>query len=369
MFTKWWTGGSKGANRKKALLAGMLSVSLAVAASGCALLPEEEAEEALPTINPPKLSKKPEYAVRTDTLVTKVRGSGKLMSEKEEDVYFKEANKRIKDIYVKLGDQVEAGQLIAELDVSDQESQLRQKRLQTRSEELKMIELLRNPGDKSAEQLEQAKIEFELKRDEMVKLEETIAKAKITAPFAGEVVAVYQKKGDMSKEYDSVATIADKSQLTVTATISQEDLKKVAIGMEVEVDINAAGQHKGKVKQLPNPNKTNQNNSGRDYYYSDGSRQSREPETVDQFLQVQLDQMPENVSRGTPLSVAVIVNKKEKAVVIPLAALRTVTGRNYVQVVDDKGAKREIDVEIGMQTSTDVEILKGLTPGQKVVGR
>ncbi|MNY74706.1 multidrug efflux system subunit MdtA [compost metagenome] len=64
-----------------------------------------------------------------------------------------------------------------------------------------------------------------------------------------------------------------------------------------------------------------------------------------------------------------IVQKKEKAVVIPAAALRTITGRNYVQVVDDKGAKREVDVEIGMQTSTDIEIVKGLTPGQKVVGR
>jgi membrane fusion protein, macrolide-specific efflux system len=369
MFTKWWTGGSKGAHRQKALLAAMLSVTLAVAASGCALLPEEEAEEALPTINPPKLSKKPEYPVRTDTLVTKVRGSGKLMSAKEEDVYFIEANKRIKDIYVKTGERVEAGQVIAELDVSDLESQLRQKRLQTRSEELKMIELLRSPGDKSAEQLEQAKIEFELKRDDLVKLEESIAKSKITAPFAGEVVAVYQKKGDMSKAYEGVATIADMSQLTVAATISQEDLKKVAVGMEVDVDINAAGQHKGKVKLLPNPNKPNPNQNNGNYYYNpDGSGQ-RQQETIDQYLQVELEKLPEKAARGTPLSVAVTVQKKENALIIPLAALRTVTGRNYVQVVDDKGAKREVDVEIGMQTSTDVEIVKGLASGQKVVGR
>jgi len=371
MFTKWWTGGSRGANRKKALLAGMLSVSLAMAASGCALLPEEEAEEALPTINPPKLSKKPEYPVRTDTLVTRVRGSGKLMSVKEEDVYFTEANKRIKEIYVKTGDRVEAGQVVAELDTSDLVSQLRQKKLQTRSEELKMIELLRDPGDKSAEQVEQSKIDFELKREELVKLEETIAKSKIIAPFAGEVVAVYQKKGDMSKAYEGVATVADMSQLTVAATISQEDLKKVAVGMEVEVDINAAGQHKGKVKQLPNPNKPNpnQNPGGGFYYNPDGSGQAKQQETIDQFLQVELEKLPEKAARGTPLSVAVVVQKKEKALVIPLTALRSVTGRNYVQVVDEKGAKREVDVEIGMQTSTDVEIVKGLTSGQKVVGR
>jgi membrane fusion protein, macrolide-specific efflux system len=366
MFTKWLTGGSSARNPRKALLAGMVCIAFAVT-SGCALLPKEEAEEALPTINPPKLSKKPEYAVKTETLTTKVRGSGKLMSEKEEDVYFTDADKRIKEVYVKTGDQVQAGQLIAELDVSSLETDLRQKKLQTRSEELKMIQLLRDPGDKSAEEVEQAKIDFELKRDELVTLEESIAKAKITAPISGEVVAVYNKKGDMSKAYESVATVADLSQLTVVASITPEDLKKVAVGMEVTADINTAGQQKGKVKQLPNPNKANQNQNNGGYYY--GGQDAPQKETIDQYLVVELDKMPENVSRGTQLSVEIVVQKKENAITIPPAALRTMTGRNYVQVVDDKGAKREVDVEVGMQNSTSVEILKGLTPGQKVVGR
>jgi macrolide-specific efflux system membrane fusion protein len=343
-----------------------LCVALA-AASGCSLLPKEDAEEVLPTINPPKLSKKPEYTVKTETLTTKVRGSGKLMSLTEDDVYFVEDNKRIKELYVKPGDQVQAGQLIAELDVSDLETQLRQKKLQTRSEELKMIELLRDPGERSAEQVEQAKIDFELKREELVTLQESIAKAKVTAPISGEIVTVYYNKGDMSKAYEAVATVADLTQLTVASTITQEDLKKVAVGMEVTVDINAAGQHKGKVKQLPNPNKANQNQNNGMYY--DPYNQNRQKDTIDQYLVVDLDQMPENAARGTPLSVEIIVSKKENAVTIPLAALRTITGRNYVQVVDDAGTKREVDVELGMQTSTAVEIVKGLTPGQKVVGR
>lgn len=368
MFTKWLTGGSLLKGRRKALLAGVLGLAVAVT-SGCALLPKEEGEEALPTINPPKLSKKPEYEVKSETLTSKVRGSGKLMSETEEDVYFEQESKRIKEVYVKPGEQVQAGQLIAELDVSTQENELRQKKLQTRSEELKMIELLRDPGERSAEEVEQVKIAFELKRDEMVTLEETIAKAKLTAPITGEVVGVYYKKGDMSKSYETVATVADMSKLAVVATVSQEDLKKVTTGMETTVDINTAGQHKGKVKQLPNPNKTNQNqnNNGGWYGYND---QPRQKETMDQFLVVQLDDnIPENVTRGTPLSVEIIVQKKENAVTIPPAALRTISGRNYVQVIDSNGAKREVDVELGMQTSTSVEILKGLTPGQKVVGR
>jgi membrane fusion protein, macrolide-specific efflux system len=367
MFTKWLTGGSLPRSRKKALMAGVVCIALAVT-SGCALLPSEDAEEALPTIKPPQLSKKPEYTVKTETLTTKVRGSGKLMSTNEDDVFFSEDSKRIKEIYVKIGDQVQAGQLIAELDVSTLESELRQKKLQTRSEELKMIQLLRDPGEKSAEEVEQSKIEFELKRDQMVALEETIAKAKITAPLSGEVVAIYNKKGDMSKAYEAVATVADLSQLTVVANISTEDLKKVTVGMEATADINTAGQHKGTVKQLPNPNKANQNQNNGGYYGYDNG-QERQKETIDQYLVVELETIPDNVTRGTQLSVEIVVQKKENALTIPLSALRTITGRNYVQIIDDKGAKREVDVELGLQTSTSVEILKGLTAGQKVVGR
>jgi macrolide-specific efflux system membrane fusion protein len=144
-------------------------------------------------------------------------------------------------------------------------------------------------------------------------------------------------------------------------------LKKVAVGMDVTVDINAAGQHKGKVKQLPSAKEQNNNNNGG--FYPGDNGQPKPRDSIDNYLVVQLDEMPEAVTRGTQLSVAVITERKENAIVIPLAALRSITGRNYVQVVDDKGNKREVDVEIGQKTSTQVEIIKGLTPGQKVVGQ
>lgn len=366
MYSKWWMENLSMVKRTaKPFLLVCIAASLAVS-SGCSLLPKEEEEEIVPIVKPPQLSKKPEYEVRTDTLETKVRGSGKLMATVEEDLYFTDENsRRIKNVAVKSGDQVTQGQVIAELDVTELESQLKQKRLQTRKDELTMIETLRKADEMSAEQLEQAKIDFELKREELLKLEKTIAGATLTAPFSGTIVSVYLKKGDSAKAYDAVATIADLSQLTVAATLSADDLKKVAVGMEVVVDINAAGQHKGKVLQLPNPKEDGSGQNGG--FPGDG--QSREPDSIENYMIVQLEPFPENLNRGTPLSVSVITQRKENAVVIPSAALRSYAGRNYVQVVDDQGSKREVDVEIGQQTSTDVEIVKGLAPGQKVVGR
>ncbi|GGI43242.1 hypothetical protein GCM10008018_01080 [Paenibacillus marchantiophytorum] len=365
MFTKWWTGNSSPNWTMKPIAAILLSSTL-ILASGCSLLPKEQEEEAIPSINPPKLSKKPEYAVKTETLETKVRGSGRLMALQEEKLFFSEdmTSKRISAILVKNGDAVEQGQPIAELDVSDMQSDLKRKKLQTRKDELTMIETLRKADEMTPEQVEQAKIDFELKREELTKLETQVSKAKLVAPFSGTIVTVVSKKGDTVKSGESVATLADLNELTVAASISADDAKKVAIGMEVQVDINSAGTHKGKVKQLPLPQAGNNNGGG---FPGDG--QGGGQDSIDKYLVVQLDEFPKGLNRGTPLSVSIITQRKENATTIPLAALRSYSGRNYVQVIDNQGNKKEVDVEIGQQTSTDVEIVKGLTAGQKVVGR
>ncbi|MDD9270073.1 efflux RND transporter periplasmic adaptor subunit [Paenibacillus sp. GCM10023248] len=364
MFMKWWTVNSSPSWLKPA--AALIVCTTLLFATGCSLLPKEQEEEALPTINPPKLSKKPEYTVKTETLETKVRGSGRLMALQEEKLFFSEdmSSKRISAILVKNGDAVEKGQPIAELDVSDLESDLKRKKLETRKDELTMIETLRKADEMTPEQVEQAKIDFELKREELTKLETQVSKSKLLAPFSGTIVSVTAKKGDTVKTDESVATLADLNELTVAASISADDAKKVAIGMEALVDINSAGQHKGKVKQLPIPQADGNNNGG---FPGDG--QGGRQDSIDQYLVVQLDEFPKGLNRGTPLSVTIITQRKENATTIPLAALRSYSGRNYVQVIDNQGVKKEVDVEIGQQTSTDVEIVKGLTAGQKVVGR
>lgn len=356
MFSKWWMAGS---SSRRSGWSSILAVLLCVVliATGCSLLPQEEEEEELPVITPPKLSAKPEYEVKTGTLERTVRGSGRLMSAKEEELYFTVDGKRIKEIYVSSGDPVQAGQVIAEVDVSDLESQLRQKKLQLRSEEIALIEILRDTTDKTSDEIEQAKINFQLSREEITTLEQDIAQSKLTAPFSGTIVGLYMKKGDAAKEYETVAVLADLSTLAVAVSLSADDLKKVAIGMEVRVDINGAGQHKGTLLQLPNPSSP------------DGGNGGPQQESLDNYTIVQLEAMPENVHRGTQLGATFVIERRENVTLIPLSTLRTITGRSYVQVADPDGTKREVDVEVGQQTSTEVEIVKGLTPGQKVVGR
>ncbi|MBB6024204.1 macrolide-specific efflux system membrane fusion protein [Paenibacillus sp. JGP012] len=370
MFMKWRTAdfSSKGAAPKRGKRAALIVLGAVLAAtmSGCSLLPSESEEEVLPPITPPTISKKPEYEVRTETLEKKVSGSGKMMSQREEKVYFTLDGMHVKELNVKPGDKVKKGQVLAVLDVASVEKEIRGKRLQIRKSEVQMKETLRKKDEMDPVEFEEATIAFEELRQELVDLEEQLGQSALTAPFSGTIIAVQVEKGAAVKAYDPIATIADTSNLVVAATFAKEDLEKFTAGMKAEVDINGAGKVAGKIKVMPTAEASNNNNNG------NGSGQGGSPppkESLDQYVIVTLAKMPKGVERGTPLTVSIVTQRTENAIVIPVSALRSIGSRTYVQVIESDGSKREVDVEVGQQTSTDVEILKGLTVGQKVVGR
>jgi len=360
MSMKWLTGNSSKSGRR---LRQILLVSLCGAmmvTAGCSLLPKEDAEEVLPTITPPKISQKPEYEVTKGTIETKVTASGRLMSQQEETMFFTADGKRIKNVLVKNGDKVTQGQVLVVLDMEDMQKDLRKKKLAFRKDEINMKETLRQKDQMDPVEFEQASIVFEESRQAITDLENEIAKGTLVAPFSGTIVSLNAEKGSLVKAYDPIAIIADTSRLAVAASVTKDDLKQVAVGMEVNVDINTVGKTlKGKVKQLPQAKEDSGNG---------GSGGGQKPEKLEDFLLVQLDNMPKGLTRGTPLSIAVITLRRDNVVTIPQSALRSIGSRTYVQVVDENG-KREVDVEVGQQSTTDVEIVKGLTPGQKVVGR
>ncbi|MGO4541072.1 efflux RND transporter periplasmic adaptor subunit [Paenibacillus sp. 2TAB19] len=354
MSTKWLT-----VSLFKRSVIALMSVSL-VFASGCSLLPKEPEEEVLPEIAPPQISKKPEYEVTTATLETKVQVIGKLISLKEETLFFTLDGKNLKELYIKAGDTVKAGQVIGELDVDELTKSLRLERLSFKKEEIAMKELLRTRDEMDPTDFEERQIAFEEKRQKLVDMEEEIAKATLVAPFGGTIVTLNVQKGDLIKAYAPIAIVADTALMTPAAKLSKTELEKVAPGMEAVVNMNSIGNFKGKVKTLPV--KAEENNNG------GGQPGETKPERPEDFLIVSVADLPKGLNRGAPLSISIITHRTENAIVIPPSALRSIGSRTYVQVVDAEG-KREVDVEVGQQTATQIEILQGLTPGQKVVGR
>lgn len=357
MSMKWWMGNLF---YKKT----MILLAFIIVLSGCSLLPSEKEEEILPEIIPPQISQKPEYTVATKTLETKVPVLGKLISLEEETLYFSIGDRNVKDVYVKNGDQVKTGDIIAELDVDEMEKSLRLERISFQRDEIAMKELLRQRDEMDQGEFETQRIAFEEKRQKLADMATDIDKATIVAPFSGTIVSLTVQKGDLAKAYSSIAIVANTSLMIPASKLTKTEQEKVTIGMEAQVTISNVGTYKGKISQMPS--KTTEGNSGGGNNGGGGNESGLE--RIEDFMLLEIKDLPAGLTRGTPVSIQIVTKRTENAIVIPPSALRSIGNRTYVQVVDENG-KREVDVEVGQQTSTDVEILQGLTPGQKVVGR
>lgn len=349
---KWSMAGSF-RNKERGGIASRLWITAAIFSlvTGCSLLPAEEQAENLPSIQPPKISQKPEYPVKRGTLESKVTGSGKLMSEKEENLVFTEENRRIVGVHAKAGDKVKKGQVLAELDTGDTESRILRKEIEIEKAELDMKGAMRDSTENNEILLRKQQLEYELMKEELAELRRELAGSTLKAPYDGTIVSFTAEKGDLAKAYEKVGQIADMSSLVVAVQFGSGDLASIAPGMETLVGINTAGDHKGTVRRLP------------------VSTEGAVEDSLDSYTLIDLKKLPANVQHGTPLSASVIVERRENALYIPVAALRKQNSRNYVLVSNADGSKGEVDVEIGVQTTTDVEIIKGLEEGQKVVGK
>ncbi|WP_048601230.1 efflux RND transporter periplasmic adaptor subunit [Rubeoparvulum massiliense] len=379
MFMKWSTGAYK---FSKLLLVVALIFTIL---PGCSLFPKEEEEEVIPVIAPPPISKKPEYKVERGNIQEYFKGKGEMVSLREQSLSFKIEGKEIKKIHVKAGDKVTEGQLLAELEMKEKdeksiELRILQKKLEVEDAKNNLVKVLRGEDvsneqedDNTAElnreiQVEEAKLLYEIKKQEYEDLIGQANDAKITAPFAGEVINVYRQEGDTSIKNQSVIFVADTNQLVVGFKTTEDKWKDMYIGQEVKVEISGAAAITGKIMRLPITD-DNQNNNNNYYGGRYDSQEKKPEEKIKEYVLIELPKVPDSATRGMRASVSVLLQEKVNVLYIPPASLRTYGGRNYVKVIDKEGNKREVDVEVGMQTATKVEIISGLEEGQIVEGR
>jgi len=82
--------------------------------SSCSFIPREEEVLAPPLKEPPKITY--DYIeLKRGTIEEKVQCTGYFVSVNQKDLSFKNQSGRLKGIYVKLGDKVKKGDLLAEL--------------------------------------------------------------------------------------------------------------------------------------------------------------------------------------------------------------------------------------------------------------
>ena len=189
---------------------------------------------------------------------------------------------------------------------------------------------------------------------QVARIEAQIAQSTLVAPASGTVMVVNFAEGDSVAAGETVFVIADLNRVEVQASLLDRELQLLSEGMAA-VGINPSRPETGfpmTVRQLPYP-------------YGTGAQDNE----ADSFVRLAIDDPTQaaDLSIGTRVEVAILLEKQDGVLWLPPAAIREFNGRLFVVVQEGESQKR-LDIKIGLQNEGQVEIVSGVSEGQQVVG-
>jgi len=148
-----------------------------------------------------------------------------------------ETSGTVKELVATKGQRVNAGDTIANLDLSSRETERSEARanVRTAQSEQQAANSLRQQGLQSQVQLEQAEARLEAARAALSRVELDIANTRIIAPFKGVVNDLTVEVGELVEHSGVVAELVDDSSFRVTAQAAQQTLAELRVGQPVSV--------------------------------------------------------------------------------------------------------------------------------------
>ncbi|MFC5651511.1 efflux RND transporter periplasmic adaptor subunit [Paenibacillus solisilvae] len=330
----------------KQTAAALLAVTLL---SGCSLLPQKEKTLQPPLIKP-ATEKVDAVEVKKGTIERLLKGAATVVSSHKVPLFYKQ-NGRLKDVYVNQGDVVKAGQVVADLDLGDLELRIQLQKLSVERVSIQYYQAKQSGADDKELRLRQ--IDLEREQIALDSLEQQLTGSNLTSPINGIVSYVDEKNsGDGVNGYVPLVSIDDPTQLYLVYTVDDPKLlSAVQLNMDVEVTISGV-KTKGKVLQSPSSAPFTDNKDLSD-------RNSK-------LLYIGVTDKNAKLELGKSVDILISLEKHDNVIVLPRSGLRTYLGRTYVQIIDGD-RRKEVDVEPGIMTSTEVEINKGLEVGQQII--
>lgn len=311
--------------------------------------------QATPTAIPlPVIAQKPTYKVQRGEMTSELIFTGRIAPVDTHELTFAAAG-RVAKIAVRRGDVVTKDQLLAELELGQDEYALRRAQANLKIAQLKLeLARLENPPTSEVNRLQIAiqEQEVELAQIALDEISVNYDGLRITSAIDGTVLSVSILEGATVEADQPVIVVGNLEDLIVSATLNPEDLARLVIGMEVTVspigkDISVTG---GTIRALPYP-------------YGNANTES-----ADGSVQVALEKSPAEVGYevGDMVNVNLILEHKEDVLWLPLQTVREFEGRYFV-IAREGDVERRVDVGVGIVDQDRIEITEGLTEGQVVI--
>jgi RND family efflux transporter MFP subunit len=354
-----------------------LIVMFVLAACANPSLPEDE-----PTPTPFPTPSKPTFIVQRGDIIREAEFFGRIAPVASREAFFA-LDGRVANVYVSIGDEVKAGQLLADLDdladlqeewAAANEALARQQEVASkvvrRAEiDLEIAQLTldlfqsegRSPFEVQIQTLEVERAQMALDEvkadpaltastDDIKEIEAQMELAQLLAPADGTIIAAVDE-GQSVRTNTTAFVIGENDKLEVRATVDDETLKElyeemlVTITLESQPDVPLEAV----IRQLPFP------------YGSAGS------DNNDGSVRVALiNPMPAGFELGENATVTAVLAQKPATLWLPPDAIRSAGGRTFVFVQTDSGPK-QVNITTGITTRERVEVVEGLTEGDIVI--
>ena len=336
---------------------------------------------------PPQVLAEP---VRKGNIRYVINASGKLTAKRKVDVGA-QVSGEIDELYVNIGDELQEGDPVANIDARSQQNSkdTAQAQLQSREAALSSAKAalreaeqkhqrqknLVNKGAAAKETLEAAQAALKNAQSAVEQAQAAVRQSQIdvdtaglnlgytnvTAPFAGTVIAVPVEKGQTVNAIQSaptLITLADLSTMTVKAEIAEADVAKVKAGMPTSFTLlgDSRTRFDGKLQSVdPAPLAVSDNNLTSTetavYYYG----------------HIDVSNPERRLRIGMTANIEIVVDEVRDVLVIPMTALQEEGDGDSVLVLDDKGFPQPRQITLGLQDGVNTEVKEGLREGEKVV--
>ena len=277
---------------------------------------------------------------------------------------------RINSVLVKENDTVTAGQVVATLDGKDYEAKRDQAQYRVTNTRAKYnrMSYLESIGAKSKSDLEDAEYNYDTAQSTLEEANSDASETIITAPISGIVVGEPKTAGTMAVQGSDNPTvimrIADLSKKQIKAKVDETDIGNIRIGQEATFTVDAFTDKKftARVSKISQTDVTNSWDTS-----SSSSSASSSTSVIYYYVTLDVDD-PENLLLPA-MTARVVINTADRndALVVPLSTLKTDAAGSYVLVLQEDGTQETRYVETGIYSDEYVEILSGLSEGERVV--
>lgn len=332
-----WSKGREmqGSKLNRRCLVMFMAVGLVLVMAGCSLFPQEEKQLEPPLVKPAKVQLNTSK-VKRGIITQEVAGTGTFESMVFADQDVEISGFRVSKMLVKSGDVVKKNDMLIQMNDNGLDLQLKKNQLALVKAEV-AYKAAKTQGN--SDQIYISELEVGIARMQLAEVQKEIEARKVRAQMDGVVTFVADlKTGDIVQPYAILVTIEDPTQLRLAFQAYNKDLLSgVEIGMSAQI-IYDEKSYTGKVVQ-------NSNSAP---------------------LYINLPEPPPEADIGNFADVKIVTHEKKDTLFIPRQGLRTYMGRTYVQILNGE-SRKEVDVEAGLESSTEVEILKGLKEDQTII--